>query len=123
MNIEQRLQRLERQNRRLKWIGGVALVAIATTLFLGARANNFNTMSKAHAFVIHDLQGNMRGSLAVDGRGEPALTLFDKNAKPRAIFSFIDNKDQACVAFQDDKGDIQIVAASKAVGKAEPDAK
>ena len=78
MDLEQRLARLERANRRMKQIGTLVLLVAAAMLVSGA-ANDLEVGSLA----LKDKDGNTRAHLAmVDGT--PRLALFDKAGKTRA---------------------------------------
>lgn len=78
--FERRLEKLERDNRMLKYLGLAALVIVAV---LGAIAATrpFPTVIKANAFEVTNSMGRVRVSLSPD-----ALRFFDEKAVPRAAF-------------------------------------
>ena len=78
-----RIESLEKKNRRLVRIGGVALVALAS---LGAMSlkSACDTVS-AERFVLLDTQGQRRALLsAYDTGGVPQLVLYDKKGRAAA---------------------------------------
>jgi hypothetical protein len=108
--LTQRLERLERQNLRIKQAGAVLFVALAALLVMG-QASPGGQVVEAQRFVVRDpstgrgraalslLQDGSVGLsiLALDGRslslsadagGNMGLTLYDRNRKLRAeLFS------------------------------------
>src|SRR5437016_5436696 len=89
-----RLEKVERQNRRLKGFGLAALVLGATWLLLGAQAGQKGKAVEADKFVLRDSFGRTRAVLSVMGGEDdpsPALVLYDENLRPRAALGV--NKD------------------------------
>jgi len=78
--VLERLSRLEKQNRRLKWMGVTALAA-ASAIFLTGQAEPAPRTVEAQKFVLKDAQGNVRGWMSTIGKGSE-LTLEDVNAQP-----------------------------------------
>jgi len=74
-----RLQRLERQSRRLKW-GAVAFaVVLGAGLLMGqARPNKVAKTIEAERFVLRDRRGQKRAEL-LTWRGSPTLNFLDTN--------------------------------------------
>jgi len=75
-----RLSRLEKQNRRLKWMGVIALAAVSAIFLTGQAAPAPRTV-EAEKFVLKDSQGNVRGWMSTIGKGSE-LTLGNVNAQP-----------------------------------------
>ncbi len=75
-----RLEKLERQNRRLKQVGAVALILTVSVLLLG-QASPKKTV-EANEFILNDTTGKTRAILTAFRFG-PSLGLFDANGKPR----------------------------------------
>ncbi len=73
--LSERLQRLERANRRMKLIGG-ALLAMAITVAAGPPVP---AVLKARSFQLVDASGNVLASLA-PSNGNGCLLLYDHNA-------------------------------------------
>ena len=105
LTMEQRVERLERHNRRLE-VGMVVLamvvggmVALVLSLvFLGATkwkprmappTEAFGKVVRAQKFEVVDSNGAMRGIFDVLPDGNPGLVLVDKNGKTRASFSVL----------------------------------
>jgi hypothetical protein len=92
-DVTARMQKLERQNRRLH-IGLVVLgVMTVAALFFDARpaitqpaSATFGTLT-AHAFVLTDQSGKTRASLFFEPWGQPALVFWDPAGKPRVTVS------------------------------------
>jgi hypothetical protein len=76
--LEQRMERLERANRRLK-LGMLALAAVMVG-FVCIAATTSQKVVRAQGFEITDSHGTYRGSLAVDADGAPRLFLHNKGA-------------------------------------------
>lgn len=78
-DIRRRLETLERENRRLKQIGGLTAL-FAVSLFLMAQAKSDRTV-EAQKFVLKDASGKIGGELAM-GRFGATLTLNAPNGSP-----------------------------------------
>ena len=78
--VLERLSRLEKQNRRLKWMGVTALAAVSAIFFTGQAAPTPRTV-EAQKFVLKDAQGNVRGWMSTIGKGSE-LTLGNVKAQP-----------------------------------------
>jgi len=99
MNIEERLERIERTNRRLE--------LAVTCLVLGLTAAVFTAMGEGNrprSLAVFDSQGNKRAALAVGAGGEenPALVFFGANGR-EGLFVGI-GKDGPLVRFSDASG-------------------
>ena len=81
--IAERLEKLEEQNRRLKW-GGVPIFAIFAALYapgLMGQAAPSPRVVEAQKFILKDANGNVRGWMGVIGEGSE-LTLGNAHAQP-----------------------------------------
>ena len=67
---ELRLARLERDNRRLRWVAGAALVGATCALIAGVRRPTGDTIEAAR-FVIRDERGRERALLGFDHPSSP----------------------------------------------------
>jgi hypothetical protein len=74
--LEKRIEKLERQNRRLKWLG-LALVALTTATAAWGQKDKTVVM-QAQKFELRDDAGRLRADLLMLN-GEPALRFFDKD--------------------------------------------
>jgi hypothetical protein len=77
--IQFRLEKLERENRRMKTTGSLA-VMIAASLFLMGQAKSDRTI-EAQKFVLKDASGKVGAELAMDRFGA-RLNLHDANGRP-----------------------------------------
>ena len=89
MDLQQRVERLERQNR---WLKGMAIIAVIAMGALFLRQQPRPSQAKAAdreilaatTFVLRDEDGNKRASLAFDGfDSAPALTLYAADGSKR----------------------------------------
>ena len=80
-SISNRLETLERENRRLKVVGSVVLLGAAGALCMGLTAAPSKKL-ETEAIVIKDARGKTQAILSAGDEG-PALTLMDKNGKLR----------------------------------------
>ena len=90
--VMERLEKLERQNRRMKQAGALAMVLAAivlmgqslTTRTVEAQTSVQRTV-EANEFVLKDRNGQQRArlySVTVDGQTETGLVLYDDREKP-----------------------------------------
>jgi hypothetical protein len=77
MDLEQRIENLERQNRRLK-LGGLASLVLLSLVFLLGQAGGVSEEIAAKKFLLMDDAGNYRGVLNV-AQGVPTLALLDSS--------------------------------------------
>ena len=96
-----RLEKLERQNRRLK-LGGGALAVGLGLLGLTAAAGPLCDVVSAERFVLHDARGKTRMTLDAY-HTEPVITLQDKAGKAVARFG-VGEDGQAYLVTLDEKG-------------------
>jgi len=81
--LTQRLDRVERENRRLKRIGGVALIGLAAVALMGqAMPGKVAKVVEAERFIVRDLSGGARANLGLDPEGTIRLVLLDKRGTP-----------------------------------------
>jgi len=79
--LTERVEKLERQNRRLKQAGAVALIISAAVLLMGQASPNRTV--EANEFILKDEGGTVRGRLHMGADG-PLLALLDANGQVRA---------------------------------------
>lgn len=80
--LERRLFRVERENRRLKGAGVVALAVIATVMLMGqATGSKVAKIVEAESFVVRDESGKARAQLGVMADGAATLRLYDVDGK------------------------------------------
>ena len=86
IGVIERVEILEKQNRRLKQVGAAILVVIISTVAM-AQAPRKRTV-EAEEFVLRDTNGKMRATLAMSPEG-PGLVLFDSNGTARAMLEAV----------------------------------
>lgn len=87
-DLEARLDRLERQNRRLRLAVLSVVILAGATLLMGQARKGSRTL-EAEAFVLRDLHGKVRGSFKLEPGGRVALDLLASNGKPRARLALV----------------------------------
>ncbi len=86
--VMRRLERLERETRRLKRAGGVALLGLAALGLLGQfRPSNVSPAVEAERFVLRDRSRKIRAELGVLADVATTLTLFDESGKLRVALT------------------------------------
>ncbi len=126
MDLEQRLVRLERGNRRMKRIGALVLVVAAAVVLSGAadgkdlpdlevgsltlkdkdgktRASLGTSADGAVGLLLSDKDGKTRAHLYVGVDGSPGLDLYDKDGKVRATL-YVDADELPALTLRDAKG-------------------
>ncbi|OFV94413.1 MAG: hypothetical protein A3H28_09725 [Acidobacteria bacterium RIFCSPLOWO2_02_FULL_61_28] len=81
-----RLEKLEKQNRRFKQIGAVALIIVGSVVLMG-QAPPPRTV-EANEFTLRDGSGRVRGQLSMTNSG-PALSLYDQNGHVRTMLDVL----------------------------------
>ena len=85
MNIEQRVAKLERQNRWMKRGGGLALAAVACVVLMGqGRKPKELADLEVSSITVKDKAGRTRARLGVLAGGSCVLRLNDKAGQTRA---------------------------------------
>ena len=77
--LEDRLLRLERQNRWMKRVGGCVLLLLLVTIAVGANRKGTNT-----GYTVTDARGKVRGYFGISQDGLPLIRLMDANTNVRA---------------------------------------
>jgi len=94
--LTDRVEKLERQNRRMKQAGTIILI-LAAAVVLMRQAPTTRTV-EANEFVLRDANGRMRAMLKAD-EDLAGLSFFDANEKPRVSLSV--DGETAILAFAD----------------------
>ncbi len=93
--LARRLDKVERENRRLKRSGVVALAVIAAIVLMGQAASKLAPPGKpgkvvgAEQFIVHDARGGVRATLGTLPGGTVRLVLYDRgnSGETRVILS------------------------------------
>jgi hypothetical protein len=89
MSVYARISRLERQNRRMKIAGTIAMVLAASIIVMG-QAKTAEVVT-ANEFVLKDADGKVRAKIGmgidVVHKDGPAIVLFDAENSPRISLS------------------------------------
>ncbi len=89
MSVEARIERLERENRRLKLVGTVLLIIAAAFVLMGQTADaHVRSIMMAERFALATEDGQVGAQLAYDKNGNPGFVLYDANQVPRAFMNF-----------------------------------
>src|SRR6267142_1013042 len=100
VGLEDRLSRLEQENRRLRMGGGVLLIALAS-LFLIGQASPQKRVVAAEAFVLIGSQGKPRAELALTSDGRPGLRFYGADGRFVSILE-LDSADRPRLDFLDE---------------------
>ena len=76
--VVERLEKLERQNRRMKQVGAAVLVLVAAMLLMGQASPNRTV--EANEFVLKDANGKMQARLGLTANA-PGLTLYEADGE------------------------------------------
>jgi len=79
----QRLDRFEREHRRLKRLGSVVLVGLAAVVLMGQAKPNAVKGAEVELFVMPDARGKVHVGLAVGREDSTRLLLSERRGKPR----------------------------------------
>jgi hypothetical protein len=78
----ERLEHLEKENRRIKRIGAAILFGAVASLVMGqSKPDNIAKVIDAERFVVRDASGAVRAVLGVNPDGNMGLEVRDKNGK------------------------------------------
>ena len=88
-DIVKRVDRLEAQNRRLKW-GGISLLAVFSAFILMGQAAPTPRVIEAQRFVLKDAKGNIRSWWGLLGQGSE-ITLGTANKQPKMSLKVSDD--------------------------------
>jgi hypothetical protein len=99
VDVQERLLKLEMQNRRLKRLGAAALVGVALLLAMG-QAPAKKTV-EANEFILKDDSGNIRARLFVTAKSTTNMTI-PGIAQPMPVTSNL----KSMLALYDDKGQV-----------------
>jgi len=118
--IEQRIETLERQNRRLKLLGGstIGLVLLLVVVVSAIGQQRWKKVDpaawkgrviEAEAFTLRDKNGLRRAELIANGE-IPGLVLYDENEMPRLMLSANKNRSFLQLADENKKTRMELLA-------------
>ncbi|MFQ5852935.1 MAG: hypothetical protein ACE5JU_20435 [Candidatus Binatia bacterium] len=90
--LARRLDRVERENRRLKRAGVVALAVIGAVVLMGQATGS--KVVEAENFTVRDASGRVRAELRMEsltGGWSPRLKFYDDDGKLRAVLGLVGN--------------------------------
>ena len=118
MSIEERVERLEKQNKRLKLALGLlaVLLAVGVTMVTTRQEAIFGETVKAQQFLLTDKGGKTRASLDVTIDGEPYLNLYDKAGKRRFAVGVLKSGEPS-LGFLDKNGKRRVAIGIRTAGE------
>jgi hypothetical protein len=116
--VLERLESVEKQNRRLKWAGSLLLIAIALAglaIVAVGRRTGPPEVIQARKFVLLDDKGRVRADLSMGRSGaEPELALYDEEGRVRAVLDA--DVTGPYLGFYDRNGLRQVVLGADQIG-------
>jgi len=121
MTTDERMEKLEGQLARVRWVNYCLIACIALSLGAWFILKTFGPERvwsqsgakeiRANCFILEDENGKRRALLDM-GMGGPSLSLLDENGKPRAVLAVI--KEGPTLGLLDENGKSRaLLAASK----------
>jgi hypothetical protein len=90
MSVEERIDRLERENRRLKLAGGGLVAAALIVVLAGAATTQQPDTIEVKGLILKDDDGKKLGELTSDERGT-GIVFYDSEGETRAMFGVLPN--------------------------------
>jgi len=101
-SITQRLDHLERENQRLKKLGGAGLALFSLFLLIGAGASGQRTI-EAESFIVKDPSGKVRAVLGTaDPYNAPGLVMYDQEGHPNILLHLTGDGDPGLWLYEKD---------------------
>src|SRR3989441_9612261 len=107
IDLAQRIERLERQNRLFKGAAMAVVLAIVAVVVMGQAAPRTSTV-EAQKFVLKDKTGKIRAVLGEGPDNEIGLLVYDGKQRPRAMIA-VDDNDMPVIRVSDDAGKERVV--------------
>jgi len=98
-----RVNRLERENRRMKLVGILVLLGVAAVMVMGQAGSGKQRIVTAEKFVLQDEGGKERGLLFANPDGIAGLMLSDSKGNPRFMAAVKPDGDTSLNIFGDRK--------------------
>ena len=101
--LRQRMDRIERENRRLKVGGGLLLAGLALLTLLGAGMATNKTL-EAESFIVKDSSGKVRAVLGTtDPYNAPGLVMYDQEGHANILLHLTGDGDPGFWLYEKDK--------------------
>lgn len=101
--LDRRMDRLERENRRLK-LGGVVLVAALTLVGLVGAGRSDTRHIEAESFIVKDSNGKVRAVLGTtDPYSAPGLVMYDQEGHANVLLHLTGDGDPGLWLYEHDK--------------------
>jgi hypothetical protein len=84
MTTEQRLERLERENKWMRRVGAVGVAVVAAVVLMGQEKAESLPDLEVRSLRLKDKDGKVRAMLSLGLLGSPSLSLHAKDGMPRA---------------------------------------
>jgi hypothetical protein len=105
--IAARLERLEKQNRRMKQLGAMVLLVVGSVFLMGQAAPTPRIV-EANEFIVKDTNGRVRGRFGIPPHlpltNGPALSLMDEKGTTRLELSFDKQSESSRLKFSNEDG-------------------
>jgi hypothetical protein len=119
IELRQRLEKLERNNRRLKWLGIAALALVAGLVTIAA-TQPVPDKIVAHEFDMVDSTGKIRIRMGLSSEGMPGIVLSDAQGKPRAAMT-LSPSGESDIGLSDAQGKPRVLMSADPSGEPEID--
>ena len=116
MTTEQRLERLERENRWMRRIGAVGVAVAATVFLIGQGTDKEPPDLTVRSLTVVDKDGKSRAQLRTTAEGWPSLTLRDGDGRVWVALSSL--ADSSTIGVFGKDGVAVVVMAKRTAGKA-----
>ncbi|UCH36462.1 MAG: hypothetical protein JSV65_08940 [Armatimonadota bacterium] len=109
LTLPDRVERVERQNRRLR-VGMLAILAVVGALVFMAATEPAAKVVRAERFELVDAKGKVRGLLTLVGDVGPKLLLFGNDDNARAMLRLTPNGNpELCLYDKDGRGGVALM--------------
>ena len=112
--LEKRLVKLERQNRRVKWMG-ILFIVLAVAVVCMGQTRPKNRLIEGEKFVLKDISGTRRAELVMEPGG-PGLVLYDADQNRIGRFGGTGEGHGAGLSLQGARGESKVTLISLADG-------
>jgi hypothetical protein len=100
-SLHDRIDSLERQNRRMRWFGGAALASVTAAVLMSFAAPAVCKTVWGERFVLRDGHGKERMVLNAYGTNSPSLTVKDETGRSVAELAVGENGEMNLSVFKE----------------------